>query len=106
MLTSSVTENPYSPPVEEGLPGPLAGPGAAQVHWFSPVQVGVCTFFGGPLAGTALLWLNARSARWQRQTEIFLGFFVLVAVLIISFALPSNSSFGLGVVCAFSLHAL
>jgi len=101
-----VTENPYSPPAEEGRPDALAAPVAGQVHWFSPVQVGICTFFGGPLAGTALLWLNVRAARWQRQTEIFLGLLVLVAVVIISFVLPSNGSVGLGAVGAFSLHSL
>lgn len=103
MLTSSVIENPYSPPAEESLPGV---PAAAQVQWFSPVQVGICTFFGGPLAGTALLWLNTRQARWQRQTEIFLGLLVLVAVLTLALAVPNKNSYGYAFLSAGSLNLL
>jgi hypothetical protein len=101
-----VTDNPYAPPAEGSVPASLGAAAATSVHWFSPAQVGGIAFFGGPLAGTLLLWLNARAARRPRHTEVFLSLFVVLAVMLLVMLLPSRLAIGIGIAGAASLNSL
>ena len=86
--------NPYAPPTTTTPNAtPTEGSATEEVAWFSPRQVGIGTFFGGPLAAGLLLRENARAVRDESgaQNALWGGIGGTALLLVLAlFVLPDN----------------